>query len=77
MSRTDRLLPITGTPPSLIQVPPGCPFHPRCRAAGVVGPRCRTERPPFRMAEPDHYLACHLGGADRDRIWEEEVQPTL
>ncbi len=74
---TDRLLPITGTPPSLIQVPPGCPFHPRCGSAAVVGDACHTERPAFRAASADHYLACHLTERDRDRIWEEEVQPTL
>ena len=33
-ARLDRLVPIKGTPPSLINVPPGCPFHPRCRYAG-------------------------------------------
>ena len=30
-SATERLIPIPGTPPSLINLPPGCPFHPRCR----------------------------------------------
>ncbi len=74
---TDRLVPITGAPPSLIQVPPGCPFHPRCRAAAAVGDPCHTERPPFRAVEPGHHIACHLTGRDRDRIWEEEVKPTL
>ena len=34
-----RLLPIPGTPPSLIRVPPGCPFHPRCRYADLTGGR--------------------------------------
>src|SRR5207245_7353107 len=29
-SRTERLRPVRGTPSSLIKVPPGCPFHPRC-----------------------------------------------
>ncbi|HZB40253.1 MAG TPA: ABC transporter ATP-binding protein, partial [Ilumatobacter sp.] len=29
------LVPIPGAPPSLIRVPPGCPFHPRCRFADV------------------------------------------
>ena len=40
--RTTRLVPIPGTPPSLIRVPPGCPFHPRCRYRELVGEqRCR------------------------------------
>ena len=28
--RVERLLPIEGSPPSLIHLPPGCSFHPRC-----------------------------------------------
>ena len=40
--RTTRLVPIPGTPPSLIRVPSGCPFHPRCRYTELVGGRrCR------------------------------------
>ena len=37
-----RLVPIPGTPPSLIKVPPGCPFHPRCRYADLTGGRSQT-----------------------------------
>jgi oligopeptide transport system ATP-binding protein len=39
-----RLEPITGAPPSLSRIPPGCPFHPRCP---WVIDRCRTELPPL------------------------------
>src|ERR671929_161493 len=38
----ERLVPINGLPPSLIFVPPGCPFHPRCPYAFD---KCRTEVP--------------------------------
>jgi oligopeptide/dipeptide ABC transporter ATP-binding protein len=49
------LVPIGGSPPSLGQVPAGCPFHPRCRYAR---PSCATDRPdPERVAE-QHLLAC-------------------
>ena len=41
----DRLVPIPGTPPSLIKVPSGCPFHPRCRYAGLTDGRAHTEVP--------------------------------
>ena len=41
----ERLLPIQGTPPSLISVPPGCPFHPRCRYASLTDGRSQTEVP--------------------------------
>ena len=40
----ERLRPIPGQPPSLINLPPGCPFHPRCP---YVMDRCRTEVPPL------------------------------
>ncbi len=50
--RATRLVPIPGTPPSLIRVPPGCPFHPRCPYAQETGGRCETEVPPLREVEP-------------------------
>ncbi|WP_174531694.1 ABC transporter ATP-binding protein, partial [Micromonospora maritima] len=39
------LVPIPGNPPSLINLPSGCAFHPRCRYADVNGDRSRTEVP--------------------------------
>ncbi len=74
--RTTRLRPIPGTPPSLITVPRGCPFHPRCGYADVV-PGCRTERPEPTPVAPGHDVACHLPGATRQRLWTEEIEPTL
>ena len=46
----DRLRPITGQPPSLINLPSGCPFHPRC---AYVMDRCLTEEPPLRPVGED------------------------
>jgi peptide/nickel transport system ATP-binding protein len=74
---TDRLLPIPGTPPSLIKVPSGCPFHPRCRFRDRVGSACTTVRPPFREVETHHHIACHLDAEDRDEIWSQEIRPSL
>ncbi|HWI04826.1 MAG TPA: ABC transporter ATP-binding protein [Acidimicrobiales bacterium] len=55
--RTDRLKPIIGQPPSLIRVPPGCPFHPRCPFATDI---CRKEMPPLEPKDgPHHLAACH------------------
>ena len=67
--RLTRLVPIPGTPPSLIRVPSGCPFHPRCRYTGLVGGRrCETEVPPLReMVTGGHASACHLTADDRRR----------
>jgi peptide/nickel transport system ATP-binding protein len=74
---TDRLLPIKGTPPSLINVPSGCPFHPRCAYADLTDGRSRTERPASLEISGGHYIACHLSEEDRERIWTTEVRPTL
>src|SRR5262245_45195513 len=53
------LLPIAGSPPSLIRKPSGCVFHPRCRFARVPG-LCNTEVPALRLVAGDaHMAACH------------------
>jgi oligopeptide/dipeptide ABC transporter ATP-binding protein len=56
----DWLRPIPGQPPSLINRPPGCPFHPRCfLSQGRV--RCREEEPPLRpVGGSKHLSACHF-----------------
>jgi len=71
--KTVRLVPIPGTPPSLIRVPSGCPFHPRCRYTELAGGRrCETEVPPLREAvTPGHAAACHLTAEERARQWAE------
>jgi len=70
MARIDRLRPIRGTPPSLINVPPGCPFHPRCGYPQEVGgDRCRTEVPRLLEASAGHWDACHLTLAKKREIW--------
>ena len=48
---------IPGLPPSLLNVPPGCVFHPRCPLAVD---RCRSEVPRMRELAPDVLVACHL-----------------
>jgi oligopeptide/dipeptide ABC transporter ATP-binding protein len=53
-----RLRPITGQPPSLIQLPSGCAFHPRC---AYVMDRCLTEEPPL--------AAVGDAGAHRSACW--------
>ncbi len=59
-TRELRLHRIKGQPPSLIHVPPGCPFHPRCELARLPDP-CATEVPAFRAIERmDHRAACHF-----------------
>jgi peptide/nickel transport system ATP-binding protein len=69
-SSQERLVPIKGLPPSLIFVPSGCPFHPRCP---YVFDRCRTDVPALLPADGHHSSACHLSLADKERIFHEEV----
>jgi peptide/nickel transport system ATP-binding protein len=67
----ERLKPIQGLPPSLINVPTGCSFHPRCPYR--FDPPCTTEVPELLPIDGHHAAACHLAMADRKRILEEEV----
>jgi oligopeptide/dipeptide ABC transporter ATP-binding protein len=55
-----RLHRIKGQPPSLVFVPPGCPFHPRCPFAKVPDP-CATNEPELLATTgADHRAACHF-----------------
>ena len=58
-NRDHELTPIGGAPPSLLNMPPGCAFHPRCPHAEVPG-RCDTERPMLEPIDGSHASACHL-----------------
>jgi peptide/nickel transport system ATP-binding protein len=46
-----------GLPPSLLDRPPGCSFHPRCPYAM---PRCSVDDPELREVRPARWVACHL-----------------
>jgi oligopeptide/dipeptide ABC transporter ATP-binding protein len=53
--REERLPAITGAPPNLLHLPPGCPFNPRCPYATDV---CRQEMPPLEAVSDGHTSAC-------------------
>ena len=53
--RGERLVPIPGAPPSLVVLPPGCPFAPRCPLAVD---ECRRSEPALTVVAPDHAAAC-------------------
>jgi oligopeptide/dipeptide ABC transporter ATP-binding protein len=54
----DRLTPIEGSPPSLLNLPPGCPFTPRCPLAEEI---CDSEEPELLSVEgTGHSAACHF-----------------
>ena len=52
-----RLIPISGTPVDLLNLPKGCPFSPRCEAAMKI---CLTERPKEYWVGEDHLSACWM-----------------
>jgi len=68
---TQRLHPIEGLPPSLIHVPSGCPFHPRCPYTMDV---CRREVPLPLPPLAAHTSACHLSAEEKDRIFSEIIR---
>jgi peptide/nickel transport system ATP-binding protein len=74
--RTDKLSPIAGSPPSLINVPRGCTFHPRCPYAPP--PAYETE-PPLAPSQPGHLVRCHLPVEERKRLWQslQQTHPAL
>jgi peptide/nickel transport system ATP-binding protein len=72
----ERLLPIKGLPPSLINLPGGCSFHPRCPYAFDRCPREEPKLLPADPNQPEHLSACHLSLEDKQRIWQHEVVTT-
>jgi peptide/nickel transport system ATP-binding protein len=74
-----RLIPIRGNPPSLLNPPKGCAFHPRCEHTDKVpGRLCQTELPELTPAQHDeggHVKRCHL--PDPSAIYEQEILPEI
>jgi oligopeptide/dipeptide ABC transporter ATP-binding protein len=70
------LTPIQGSPPSLINLPPGCPFSPRCP---MSRPYCDEQEPDLRPVEgAGHVAACHFaeelaGDVRADQVFEVTV----
>ena len=73
--RLDRLDPIPGLPPSLINLPKGCVFRPRCTYSDrVPGNRCDTERPDLTTSEAGHEVRCHIPAVERRAIAAERLR---
>jgi peptide/nickel transport system ATP-binding protein len=71
----ERLTPIQGSPPSLINLPPGCPFTPRCPRAEA---KCDEEEPSLVVTtSKDHLAACHfarqMGDVAASDLFDDEV----
>ena len=74
IDRSERLEPIPGQPPSLIRLPQGCVFRPRCPYHQLVpGNRCDTERPDLVPVDPQHAVRCHLEPAQRRTLAAERL----
>jgi peptide/nickel transport system ATP-binding protein len=73
----ERLVQISGQPPSLLFPPQGCRFHPRCP---YVMPVCSQTEPaldPVPEAQGVHRVRCHLDQDTRDREGAKAVEGTL
>lgn len=55
-TKAERLVPIRGLPPVVTDMPPGCPFEPRCDFASAA---CRRVYPERKTFTPQHFAHCH------------------
>lgn len=74
-----RLVPIPGAPPSLVDLPPGCPFTPRCPLAIDDCHKAEPALLPVDPGAPDHVAACirteHVTGRTAAEIYGVSTQP--
>jgi len=68
--RDEELVPIAGRPPSLITLPGGCSFHPRCPYVREAHRRVEPALEPIAPGS-GHQAACLLDAGTRSRIWAE------
>ncbi|WP_300410814.1 ABC transporter ATP-binding protein [Lagierella sp.] len=57
IGKKERLIPIPGNPPVLIEKPKGCPFYDRCKLRGDI---CKRQMPPEKIISPTHKVYCHM-----------------
>ena len=72
--RLEKLVAIEGSPPSMVAVPPGCAFNPRCRYRFAP---CTTELPELRQVPDGHPDRCHLSEQSKHEIWAAIVAERL
>jgi peptide/nickel transport system ATP-binding protein len=74
--RDEELVPIAGRPPSLIMLPGGCSFHPRCPYVRESHTKVEPTLEPLE-ADPRHRVACLLDSTTRKRLWKELREGTV
>jgi len=72
--RLERLVAIEGAPPSMVAVPPGCAFNPRCPYR--FSP-CTSELPELKQIPGGHLDRCHLSDQSKGEIWAATVAERL
>jgi peptide/nickel transport system ATP-binding protein len=74
-----RLQSIRGTPPSLINLPKGCPFQQRCDYQSYVeDANCATELPELlQVGQEPHLVRCHIKPEQRRQLFAEQIKPSL
>ena len=72
--RLERLVAIEGAPPSMVAVPPGCAFNPRCPYR--FSP-CTSELPELKQIPGGHLDRCHLSDQSKSEIWAATVAERL
>jgi peptide/nickel transport system ATP-binding protein len=70
IGREAELVPIPGRPPSLINLPGGCSFHPRCPYVREAHKRIDPVLDPVN-GDPSHKVACLLDSGTRKRLWQD------
>ena len=75
--KSERLIPVAGNPPSLINIPPGCAFHPRCAFREFASCACDEVVPELAESYPKHDSRCHIPVATRAEVFAERIAPRL
>lgn len=63
-NKQEKLFSIEGQPPNVIDLPPCCPFHPRCHKTMEV---CKCALPPTYKISEDHYVNCWLYASEEEK----------
>jgi oligopeptide transport system ATP-binding protein len=63
-SKAKRLFSIEGQPPNVIDLPPCCPFHPRCHKCMEI---CKHAYPPYHQMDAEHSVSCWLYATEAEK----------